>query len=480
MRDYQFQNDEAYLYYKYDCTELCSASATYLQLWELEFYYIEGGYDPGGGDQPGGGDEPEPSGGDGRGFARKTTFAPSASALAKIGDSSWVNFPVLLRLPAAVSSQLRSANGTDMLVEDENGAELPFEVETFNPAGTTFVWVKVPALSSATVLTVYFGGAANTNNDPTAVWSRYAGVWHFAPSAAGTMAVPDATGNGLAGSTTNELSSYEGPAGLGALLAGSDVQAPDYDARLGDAAQFSASGWFKAPAQESAWWTVASKKVGITTGPNGQNLWNIDKGWYLELPQSRTKLNLNYTTSAGMTVPDAAANWNYFQIVSDGSTLKVYLNGSSTPAVSKSYTVKASGTPYQMCRGGGCSRELRVRNGAASAAETALEYATMADESFFAIGEIETVGVFVPAPVIGGEGVPCPAFGVNQAGEPVFTFAIGNAVKGMRYRVYRTASLSEPFEPWGEIVTAVADGVLDFAVATEGAPSGFFKIVPAR
>jgi hypothetical protein len=104
----------------------------------------------------------------------------------------------------------------------------------------------------------------------------------------------------------------------------------------------------------------------------------------------------------------------------------------------------------------------------------------MADESFFAIGEIETVGVFVPAPVIGGEGVPGPAFGVNQAGEPVFTFAIGNAVNGMRYRVYRTGSLSEPFEPWGEVITAGADGVLDFAVATEGAPSGFFKIVPAR
>ena len=97
-------------------------------------------------------------------------------------------------------------------------------------------------------------------------------------------------------------------------------------------AQFSASGWFKAPTQESAWWTVASKKVGITTGPNGQNLWNIDKGWYLELPQSRTKLNLNYTTSAGMTVPDAAANWNYFQIVSDGSTLKGYVSGSITNA----------------------------------------------------------------------------------------------------------------------------------------------------
>ncbi len=35
-------------------------------------------------------------------------------------------------------------------VEDESGAELSFEVETFNPSGTTLVWVKVPSLSSAT------------------------------------------------------------------------------------------------------------------------------------------------------------------------------------------------------------------------------------------------------------------------------------------------------------------------------------------
>ena len=479
-RYYSFSNAVAFTQYRLDFT--ANNGNAYTQFAHLEFYRTgsgsSGGGDDPGGDQPGGGDEPEPSGGDGRGFARKTTFAPSASALAKIGDSSWTNFPVLVRLPASVSSQLRSAGGTDLLVKDKSGAELPFEVETFNPAGTTFVWVKVPALSSATVLTVHFGGAANTNNDPTAVWSRYAGVWHFAPSAAGTMAVPDATGNGLAGATTNELSSYEGPAGLGALQAGSVVRAPDYDGKLDSAAQFSASGWFKAPTQESSWWTVASKKVGITTGPNGENLWNVDKGWYLELPQSRTKLNLNYTTSAGMTVPDAAANWNYFQIVSDGSTLKVYLNGSSTPAVSKSYTVKASGTPYQMCRGGGCSREYRMRKGAASAAETALEYATMADESFFTMGEIETIGVFVPAPIFGGEGVPAPAFGVDQSsGNPVFTFAIGNAVKGAKYRIYKSESLTTPFEPYGDVIEAGDSGILNFVVPTADEPSCFFKIV---
>lgn len=467
-RYYSFTNTVNYS--KYRISFMGNNGNEYTQVGRLEFYHV--------GDWPGGGDDPRPTGGDGKGFAKKTTFTPSDSAREKIGSTAWTDFPVLLRLPAAVSSQLRSANGTDLLVEDESGTALAFEVETFDPTGTTFVWVKVPALSSATVLTVHFGGAVNTNNDPTAVWSRYAGVWHFAPSAAGTMTVPDATGHGLAGSTTNTLAAYEGPAGLGALKAATVVRTPDYDTNLVSAAKFSASGWFKAPEQVNSWMSVASKKVGITTGANGQNLWNIDKGWYLQLPQAKDKLDLIYTSSAQMTVPDVTTNWNYFQVVSDGSTLTVYLNGSTSPAKSVNYTVKASGTQYQICPAKGCSREYRVRIGAASAAETALEYATMADEAFFAMGEIETVGVFVPAPVFGGEGVPAPAFGVDQSsGNPVFTFAIGNAVKGAKYRIYKTESLTAPFEPYGDVIEAGANGILDFVVPTADEPSCFFKIV---
>ncbi len=470
-RYYSFTNTVNYS--KYRISFMGNNGNEYTQVGRLEFYHVGDGAGGDPGDDPG--EDPEPLVSD---FAKKTTFIPSDTALAKIGDSSWTNFPVLVRLPASVSSQLRSAGGTDLLVKDESGAELPFEVETFDPTGTTFVWVKVPALSSATVLTVHFGGAANTNNDPTAVWSRYAGVWHFAPSAAGTMTVPDATGHGLAGSTTNTLAAYEGPAGLGALKAATVVRTPDYDTNLVSAAKFSASGWFKAPEQVNSWMSVASKKVGITTGANGQNLWNIDKGWYLQLPQAKDKLDLIYTSSAQMTVPDVTTNWNYFQVVSDGSTLKVYLNGSTSPAKSVNYTVKASGTQYQICPAKGCSREYRVRIGAASAAETALEYATMADESFFTMGEIETIGVFVPAPIFGGEGVPSPAFGVDQSsGNPVFTFSIGNAVKGAKYRIYKTESLTAPFEPYGDVIEADANGILDFVVPTADEPSCFFKIV---
>ena len=41
-RYYEFRNNTAYEYYKYDCTEL-NGGTDYLQLWELEFYYLNQG-----------------------------------------------------------------------------------------------------------------------------------------------------------------------------------------------------------------------------------------------------------------------------------------------------------------------------------------------------------------------------------------------------------------------------------------------------
>ena len=316
-------------------------------------------------------------------FAKKMTLTPSATALAKIGESTFENFPVLVRLPAEASALLQSANGTDLYVEDENKVPLAFEVESFDSAGTTLVWVKVPSLSSATELTVYFGGSANADNDPTAVWSRYVGVWHYAPDAAGTTTVVDATGHSLAGTTTGTISTYAGPFGGDTLQCTEKINAPDYDSLLSNVAQFSVSGWFKAPNQSSAYYTFASKKADLN--------WSADQGWYLEMSQSKTKANLVLTGSNNFNIPDVSANWNYFHLVSDGSTIKVYMNGSTSAAVSTSYKVKASSKVFLICGKGGCSDEYRVRAGAASAAETALEYATMADAAFFVMGEIESV-----------------------------------------------------------------------------------------
>ena len=319
-------------------------------------------------------------------FAKKMTLTPSETALAKIGETAWTDFPVLVRLPAEASELLQSANGTDLFFTDENDASLPFEVETFNTDGTTFVWVKVPSLSSATRLTVYFGGSENVGNDPTAVWTRYVGVWHYAPSDAGGTTVADATGHGLKGSTTGTLSTYAGPFGGDAIHGTATVTAPNYDALVPNAGEFTASGWFKAPSQVDDYLTFVSKKTGLS--------WNDAKGWYLEMGQSKTKMNLvlgDSVTSA--TIRDVSANWNHFSIVSDGTNVRVYMNGSASAEITKAYAVKASGRDFVISpnKADNCTDEYRIRNGSATAAETALEYATMADAEFFDLGAIESV-----------------------------------------------------------------------------------------
>ncbi len=315
------------------------------------------------------------------GYAWKVAVRPSAATRATIGAGSYPDFPVLLRLPAAVSRRLCAAGGTDIYVVDENDAAVPFEVDTFDSAGESFVWAKVPSLSATTELTVFFGGAANEGNNPTNVWSSYVGVWHFAPSAVGSTNIVDATGHGFDGVTTNQVLAYEGPAGLGATKAVTGIKAHDYDSALSDVSKFCASGWFKAPNQVSSYLTFTSKKTGLEP-------WDIDVGWALQMPQSKTRLRFITTGRADKEIPDVTTNWNHFYLVSDGNSVKVYMNGSTTPDFNVSYKVKSSGTPYSMAFDNVCNREYRVRNGVADAVTGALEYKSVADLGFLDYGDV--------------------------------------------------------------------------------------------
>ena len=108
-----------------------------------------------------------------------------------------VDFPLLVRLSTDIEnfsySDFQSADGSDLHFELPDGTALPYDVDTWNTAGESLVWVKVPTLSSSTVVTSFWGSASPDSNDPTAVWSHYVGVWHFnstANSASASGAYP--------------------------------------------------------------------------------------------------------------------------------------------------------------------------------------------------------------------------------------------------------------------------------------------------
>ena len=100
-----------------------------------------------------------------------------------------VNFPVLVdlstNLPGFSYRQFASASGGDLRFADSSGVTpIPFEIDEWNTNGTSYVWVCVPSLSSASnFIWAYWGNPAATNVPACctngAVWPGYDLVWHL-------------------------------------------------------------------------------------------------------------------------------------------------------------------------------------------------------------------------------------------------------------------------------------------------------------
>ncbi len=124
---------------------------------------------------------------------RKITFNNSGQA------ENLVDFPALIALDATTRSNVDYAqtqnNGEDIRFVDASAnpgdPPLDYEIEEWNEAGVSYVWVKVPQIdggSNTDYIWMYYGnsGAADAQN-PSGVWSNgYVAVWHMKESAAGT------------------------------------------------------------------------------------------------------------------------------------------------------------------------------------------------------------------------------------------------------------------------------------------------------
>jgi biopolymer transport protein ExbB len=107
------------------------------------------------------------------GFARAHAGAPLT------------NVPVLLRLRESDARVVYAAmrpDGQDLrFVAGDGITELPYEIESWDPKGTSFVWVRVPVLDDTTTIAMYFGQPDTpTPQHPELVWSEYDAVYHFA------------------------------------------------------------------------------------------------------------------------------------------------------------------------------------------------------------------------------------------------------------------------------------------------------------
>ena len=369
-RLYSFTNDTAYLYYKFDCTALNGAS-DYLQIWELEFYYVESGG----------------SGGEGSGGTAEDPVVPNDGI-------------VLYDRLMICGTNNTQGSGVHILTD-------------YVPKSNSVVRAKYASDSAASSSNNQFLFCSRKGSDNNKEEMKH---FSFAPNVGGKFRF-DYFGTQHGASAT--------------FTAGAD-----YELEVKDGCA-----------------TVTNVTSGGAATRLGSGLKSFETTYRLALFQSYL---VNTSGEPGSWSNSFRGKFYY---------LKIYeLEGG----------VEVLKHHFVPCTSNGVAAVCDI-------ADARRVYVPVETSGYATVEGATALAADVPEPMFGGAGVPAPAFGVDQSsGNPVFTFAIGNAVKGARYQVYRAASLTEKFEPWGEVITAGAAGVLDFAVATEGAPSGFFKVVPAR
>lgn len=150
-------------------------------------------------------------------------FDGSATVVASGAVGTANDFPVLVRLregsPEGFKPSRCGAGGSRLRFVMEDGENLDFEVDTWDPADECLVWVRLPTVRKDASFRMYWGFRGADSMLPhissVNVWKRYRGVWHLNnPDANGVTY--DATGRGLkATPTASAPEETEGVVGRG-------------------------------------------------------------------------------------------------------------------------------------------------------------------------------------------------------------------------------------------------------------------------
>ena len=147
-------------------------------------------------------------------FARGAQFEVTGYDSSK---SALADFPILVRIaddsPSgfAYSQLLSPSDGADICFIDTAGNGLPFEIDTWNPEGTSFVWVKLPSMEQGTQFVMCWGSATSGKtvcaDNP---FAGYKGVWHM-----NATSPADASGSGNDGTAFGNVALTTGVVGSG-------------------------------------------------------------------------------------------------------------------------------------------------------------------------------------------------------------------------------------------------------------------------
>ena len=295
------------------------------------------------------------------GNRRRITFLDATSA------APLVKFPVLLRLDATTIDYGAITNPrTGLAFFDPDGTKLPFDVDTWNPAGESDIWVAVPQIdaSNTDYITMEFGTGVQPNFDPQATWSSsYAYVMHLGSQLVNVAApsIPGVPTNvGIAAGKIGEASTF---AGTGAET----VAFPDSGPLFDTWSAFTLELWLypnytATPSGEPA---VIGKG---TTVANGR------------LINAGTTFQTDFVFQSGteyLNTPVTWKQWNQLVYTYNGTTFAIYHDGALVESISKTGNLANSGNTMQLGGGApikGAIDELHVAHAGRNADWIRAEY----------------------------------------------------------------------------------------------------------
>ena len=329
-----------------------------------------------------------------------------------------LDFPVLIRLSTNIpgfsyAQFIAPSNGADLRFTSEAGRQLFFQIDQWNPAGESQIWVQVPSLSSSNdYITACWGNAADSAllpcNTNGATWTTLSGSNNFTlayhlsqsgfPYADATLQYPALSG--VAPSLTN------GMIGNGCAFNGASQFLDAGLVNIGKT--FTLSAWVKiAPAATSEQTIWCNKSGGWNTAGFDfyVNSWQTNDGIiYFDTADGVTGSVAPRTATHAVTF----GQWHLLSGTMDGvnGSVHVYVDGideTITNAVDTAFQVTnyvrcgslLTGTPGatgNVCFNGSMD-EVRIENGVRSPAWVWASWATVAESNFATYGSIAPINI---------------------------------------------------------------------------------------
>ena len=195
------------------------------------------------------------------------------------------NFPALVTFgPSSISgfsyNQFASTNGWDLRFTTGDGTQfLNYDVEKWNPAGNSYVWVQVPQFTNGATIWAYWGNPATASTPAPyttngATWSTSLAVWHMKDAA---LPLTDSTSNrNSCTSSIGPTYTAAGQIGGAESFNGTSQYVTNQTGPMNLGGHFTISAWVNVPGSVTAGQVIFSTRT--TGGDSGVALYVNDYG----------------------------------------------------------------------------------------------------------------------------------------------------------------------------------------------------------